>query len=198
DWVVLMVAAHGINDTNCNPKIREFMELGLKHHPVNGGYHTVGNALTLSWEMLIEGVGKERRVRSGHMVFDSPDNVEGFIRDLVQADLGISVVVSGLHTGIDQICKGAGTRRHTAQYSLGVWGKTEKLPHPKILEITTMCGHAHIPFSLVCRMAKAVQEGTLSMEEASVELGKPCICGAFNTSRAQTLIKEYIAFTTGK
>ncbi len=196
DWIVLMMAARGINDTDCNPTFKEFFKLGLKHLPINAGTHSVGNVLSLGWEQFLEEVSKNRKVRSGLMVFDNPDNVIGFIKDLVQADFGISVVVSGLHAGVDGICQKAGIRRHTAQYSLGVWGKTEKLPHPKILEITTMCGHAHIPFNLVHRMAKAVKEKALTLAEASEELGKPCICGAFNTTRAQILLKEYLACTS--
>lgn len=197
DWIVLMMAARGINDTNCHPKIKEFMQLGLQHHPVNGGTALVGNAVTLGWEKLLESVGQNKKVRSGLMVFNNPDHVVGFVTDLIRADLGVSVVVSALHAGVDRICQEAGTRRHTAQYSLGVWGKTEKLPHPKILEITTMCGHSHIPFNLVRRMAKAVREGSLTLKEASEELNKPCICGAFNTARAQVLLTEFIACMPG-
>ena len=91
------------------------------------------------------------------------------------------------------MCREACTKRHTVQYSLGVWGKTELLPDPKILEMTTMCGHGTIPFNLVRRMAAAVKSGRLSLEQAAAELGKPCVCGVFNTSRAQTLLQEYIA-----
>ena len=112
----------------------------------------------------------------------------------IAAELGLSVIVSGLHDETDRLCREAGTRRHTVQYSLGVWGKTELLPHPKILEITTMCGHGTIPFNLVRRMSKAVRSKKLSLEQAAA-LGKPCVCGIFNTSRAQALLQEYIACT---
>lgn len=192
DWIVLMMATRGFNDQNCNPNIKKFMQLGLEHHPVNGGTHSVGNALSLGWQKLIDKIDKDTTVRSGAMAFSDPENVVGFVKDLVQADLGISVVVTGLHEGVERICRDAGIRRHTVQYSLGVWGKTERLPDPKILEITTMCGHGCIPFNLVGHMAKAVQGNTLTLEKAADELGKPCICGAFNTVRARRLLKEYI------
>jgi len=193
DWIVLMMATRGINDKNCNPKIQKFFQLGLQHGPVNGGTALVGNALSIGWEKLLDGVGKNSNVRSGLMLFDNPEKVAAFVKDLVRAELGVSVVVTGLHAGVDQICHEAGIRRHTAQYSLGVWGKTSRLPPPKILELTTMCGHGCIPFNLVRRMAKAVQAGTLTLERAAAEIGKPCICGAFNTTRGQTLLQEYIA-----
>ena len=192
DWVVQMRRAKGINDENASPKLRKFLEISLKYKPVFAGCSKIGNSLAVGWQKLMEDVGNIEDSHNAHVVFDSADNVAGFIRELVQADLGLSVIVSGLHDEINRICHEAGTRRHTVQYSLGVWGKTELLPHPKILEITTMCGHGTIPFNLVHRMAKAVQSGKLSLEQAAAELGKPCVCGVFNTSRAQTLIQEYI------
>jgi len=192
DWVVQMRRAKGINDENASPKLRKFLEISLKYKPVCAGCSKIGNSLTVGWQKLMEDVGNIEDSHNAHVVFDSADNVARFIRELVQADLGLSVIVSGLHGEIERMCREAGTRCHTVQYSLGVWGKTELLPHPKILEITTMCGHGTIPFNLVHRMAKAVQSGKLSLEQAAAELGKPCVCGVFNTSRAQTLIQEYI------
>lgn len=192
DWVVQMRRAKGINDENASPKLRKFLEISLKYKPVCAGCSKIGNSLTVGWQKLMEDVGNIEDSHNAHVVFDSADNVARVIRELVQADLGLSVIVSGLHDEIERICREAGTRRHTVQYSLGVCGKTELLPHPKILEITTMCGHGTIPFNLVRRMAAAVKNGGLSLEQAAAELGKPCVCGVFNTSRAQTLLQEYI------
>jgi len=55
-----------------------------------------------------------------------------------------------------------------------------------------MCGHGTIPFNLVRRMAKVVRSGKLNLEQAAAELGKPCVCGIFNTRRTQALLQEYI------
>ena len=189
DWVVLMMAAKGINDHDVGTKLQEFFRLSLNHDPVNGGCFQVGTALCLGWDALIEGVGKAKPPMA-QVIFDSKEKVAGFIHDLKQADLGLSVVVSGLHAEIAEICKQEGLRRHTVQYSLGVWGKTHLLPDPKILEMTTMCGHGMISSSLVQRRAEAVRNGKLRSEEASVELAKPCMCGIFNTRRARILLKE--------
>lgn len=192
DWVVQMRRAKGINDQNASPKLRRFLELSLKYDPVGAGNSKIGNTLTVGWPKLIDEVGKIEDSHNAHVVFDSVDKVAKFLKELVRADLGLSVIVSGLHDEIDRMCNEAGTRRHTAQYSLGVWGKTELLPHHKLLEITTMCGHGTIPFNLVRRMAKVVRSGKLSLEQAAAELGKPCVCGIFNTRRTQALLQEYI------
>jgi len=190
-----MRRAKGINDQNASLKLKRFLELSLKYDPVGAGNSKVGNTLTIGWQKLMDGVGSIEDSHNAHIVFDSTDKVARFLKELVQADLGLSVIVSGLHDETDRLCREAGTRRHTVQYSLGVWGKTELLPHPKILEITTMCGHGTIPFNLVRRMSKAVRSKKLSLEQAAAELGKPCVCGVFNTSRAQALLQEYIACT---
>lgn len=192
DWVVQMRRAKGVNDQNASPKLKKFLELSLKYDPVCAGCSKIGNTLTVGWQKLMDDVGNIEDSHNAHVVFDGADKVAKFLKDLVQADLGLSVIVSGLHDEIDRMCRDAGTRRHTVQYSLGVWGKTELLPHPKILEITTMCGHGTIPFNLVRRMAKAVKSKKFSLEQAAAELGKPCVCGIFNTRRAQTLLQEYV------
>lgn len=193
DWIVMMLTARGINDQGAGFKLKRFLQLSLKHQPVNAGTSRIGNALNMGWQEFMSEVSRWEHLRNVTVVFDSQDKVTRFIRDVAKAELGLSVVVSGLHAEIDGICRQMGTRRHTAQYSLGVWGKTTLLPHPKIMEITTMCGHGTIPFNLVRRMAKAVQAGSLSLEQAAAELAKPCMCGVFNTTRAQALIQEYIA-----
>jgi hypothetical protein len=195
DWVVQIRRAKGINEQFASPKLKKFLDLSLKYEPVCAGCSRIGNSLILGWQKLIEDVGNIEDSHNAHVVFDSMDKVARFIEELVQADLGLSVIVSGFHDEIDQMCREAGTNRHTVQYPLGVWGKTELLPHPKILEITTMCGHGTIPFRLVRRVAKAVRSGNQSLEKAAKELGKPCVCGAFNPIRAQTLLQEYIDCT---
>lgn len=192
DWVVQMRRTKGVNDQNASPKLKKFLELSLKYDPVCAGCSKIGNTLTVGWQKLMDDVGNIEDSHNAHVVFNSADKVANFLKELVKADLGLSVIVSGLHGEIDRMCREAGTRRHTVQYSLGIWGKTELLPHSKILEITTMCGHGTIPFNLVRRMAKAVRDGKLSLKKAAERLGKPCVCGVFNTRRAQALLREYI------
>ena len=195
DWVVQMRRTKGINEQNASLKLKKFLELSLKYDPVGAGNSKVGNTFTIGWQKLMDGVGSTEDSHNAHIVFDSTDKVARFLKELVQVDLGLSVIVSGLHDETDRLCREAGTRRHTVQYSLGVWGKTELLPHPKILELTTMCGHGTIPFNLVRRMSKAVRSKKLSLEQAATVLGKPCVCGVFNARRAQALLQEYIACT---
>jgi hypothetical protein len=59
-----------------------------------------------------------------------------------------------------------------------------------VLEITTMCGHGQVSRYLVDDLAEKVKKGSLSLEEAGRELGKPCLCGLFNPKRAEMLLQK--------
>ena len=195
DYVVLMMASRGINDNDCGPKVQEFLRMGYKYGPVNAGPARTGDRFMSDPEKLIDRLA---RASIGHLVFDDREKVEAFIKELVEADLGLSVVVSGLFDEVDDMCKAAGIKRHTAQCSLGVWGNVATLPAEEILDITTMCGHSMVSFHLVRRMAKEVQKGSLSLEEAGRKMARPCSCGVFNAKRAEELLKRCIEAGIGE
>jgi hypothetical protein len=83
-------------------------------------------------------------------------------------------------------------KRHTCETSLGIWGKTERLPDEDILRFTTMCGHGQVPFNLVKKMIAEVKEGRLTVGEAAEEMAKPCQCGVFNPKRAAAMLEEIL------
>lgn len=192
DYVALIIHARGINDKDTGPKVQEFLRLGYKYGPVNAGPARLGDTFMSSPEKVVERLS---RASIGHIVFDDRGKVEAFVNDLVKADLGLSVVVSGLFDEVDEICRAAGIKRHTAMCSLGVWGNIEKLPEPEILDITTMCGHGLVSFNLVRRMADQVSKRSISLKEAGRIMARPCSCGIFNPKRAEDLLQRYIATT---
>ena len=102
----------------------------------------------------------------------------------------MSVVVSGILDTVDDCCRKAGLKRHTVEFSLGIWGKTEKLPPDDVLEVTTMCGHGMISSNLVKSLAEEIREGTKSPEKAAEEMAAHCCCGIFNTTRGAKLLAE--------
>ncbi|NIO07214.1 MAG: hypothetical protein GTO40_04150, partial [Deltaproteobacteria bacterium] len=65
---------------------------------------------------------------------------EALIR-LKEADEGISIVVSGLIDRVREIVSEIGLNPHTINLSLGIHGRTDRLPPPDIRQFTTMCGH---------------------------------------------------------
>ena len=126
-------------------------------------------------------------------VFDHKEKVVGVLKDLAIADLGLSVTISGLFDQIWEACRSAGIAPHTVNHSLGFWGRTEKLPSRRILEFTTMCGHEKVSSNLVWHLAEKVKNGSLSIEEAASEMGRPCLCNIFNEVRAAMLLQELVA-----
>jgi len=195
DFVVLMMASRGINDKDAGPKVQEFLRMGYKHGPVNAGPARTGDRFMSDPEKLVERLSG---ASIAHLVFDDREKVEAFIKELVEADLGLSVVVSGLFDEVDAVCQAADIKRHTTQCSLGVWGNVQSLPREEILDITTMCGHSMVSFNLIRRMASEVRKGLLSIEEASRVMARPCSCGVFNPKRAEELLQKCIASGIGE
>jgi len=189
DYVVLMMASRGINDEDTGPKVQQFLRMGYKYDPVNAGPARTGDRFMPDPERVVDRLA---RAGIGHLVFDDRGKAEAFVKELVEADIGLSVVVSGLFDEVDGMCQAAGIKRHTAQCSLGVWGNVQSLPAEEILDITTMCGHSLVSSNLVRRMASEVRKGLLSMEEASRVMARPCSCGVFNPKRAEDLLQKCI------
>ena len=183
DYVLLCLPAMGHNDKDHDPKLQEFLKICMKHNPLNMGAIQLGNMYSHKAEEVI-------KAAHGivHAVYDNPGTVTNVLKDLKKADIGMSIVVSGIFENVDQALAAAGLKHHTANFSLGIWGKTEKLASNEILEITTMCGHALIPSSLVKMLINEVKAGRKTAEAAGKQLAPNCACGIFNPARAGELI----------
>lgn len=105
----------------------------------------------------------------------------------------MSVIVTGLFDEVKDCCATAGLTPHTQALSLGIWGKTERLPDRKYLDIHPMCGHAMVPLALIDSMIRRVRAKRLPVEQAAVELTKPCVCGVFNPTRAAELLRRFLS-----
>ncbi len=169
DWVMLSLPYRG--PPPVMEKVERYNEICRRHHPINTD-----------------------RARGWYIwVFDSRNNMEAALAELAEADVGLSVVVSGLFDEVAESCRSAGTRAHTVNHSLGFWGKTEKLPRPEILEITTMCGHGLIAPSLVWHLAGRMGRQEVSASDACQRMRKMCLCDIFNHARAETLMTHLVA-----
>jgi len=189
DYVILAMSAKGINEAGSAEKLREVLRLALRHEPVNAGDMKTGNILEKTAEEIIERVTDTSIV---HVVFNDLDAVVQVLGELKSADLGVSIVISGLFSGTRECCQSAGLELapHTVEYSLGVWGAKERLPDEQVLQLSTMCGHGMVSFNLVTRMVEEMAAGRLTSEEAALQLAEPCVCGIFNPARAARLLRE--------
>jgi hypothetical protein len=127
-----------------------------------------------------------------HAVFKDRDAMKACLNEIKNRDLGLSVTVSGNFDAVKGACLEIGLVPHTVQYSLGIFGKTELLPDEKILEVTTMCGHAMVSPNLLAHLMKKIEAGKLTHAEAALELSRQCECGIFNPARAERLLRQMV------
>jgi hypothetical protein len=107
-----------------------------------------------------------------------------------EANVGISIMVSGMIDKVREIAAEAGLDPHTINLSLGIHGRTDRLPPSDIRQFTTMCGHAIVSPHLVGQAIRRVKTGKRTTWEASVELAKPCACGIFNLHRSDEQLRK--------
>ena len=171
-----------------------FMEICMKHDPVNAGCIYPSSdpySLTLAKGNVFDEM-KPRMLPFTETltVYDDKEKVLAVLEDLKAADLGMSIVVSGIFDEVDECCREAGLARHTVNIALGIWGREDLIPERKVLDVVTMCGHGLVSRHLVKDFVDKVRKGLLTADEAGTKLGAQCVCGAFNTKRAADLIRE--------
>ena len=178
DFVILACLAKNFNreDVESHKKLAKIGEIFKKYDPVN---------------IIPEYTWNVSPVVSA--VYDNIKSVKKVIQELKKEDLGISIVISGLISEIEDLMNKIDMNMHTVHLSLGVFGKKNLLPsEPKILDVTTMCGHHCISPQSVEHYIQLIKVGKISIEKAAKSLAKPCICGIYNTSRAIEILNELI------
>ena len=180
--------ARGINNQNSVEVFRKYMDLLIKFDPVNMGGMKMGTLATNTFEEIKANISPDAPMM--HAVFKDRDTLIEVMKALKEADYGYSVVVSGLVDDVDCCAKKAGIQRHSVDITLGTWGDTSKLTPEEILEITTMCGHAMISVNLVKKMIADIRKGIITPRKAAQKLAEPCVCGIFNTDKAERLLTE--------
>jgi hypothetical protein len=191
DYVIFTTTARGINREGSGAKIHEFLRICEKYDPVNIGSSKKGNILqdAIDFPDLIAGLGDGA---TSAAVFTDLDTLKKVIAELIEADLGISINVSGLLDGVQECCRAGGTERHSVEQSLGFWGANDRLPERDILAMNTLCGHGLVSFNLIHKMIDHVKMRRLTPAEAAKIMGKCCECGVFNTVRAEQLLEKML------
>jgi len=186
DFTMLTIRARGQNDGSLW-RMQKVLEMASRYPIVNFGAIKNGNKFTTTLETILSSTDQALPIL--HMVFTNKDDVTRFMKDLKEADLGISVVAGGLFEEIFQCCRKVGITAHTANHSLGVFGRTEKLPSQEVLDITTMCGHSLVTVAQTKKMISDVKKGKVTPEKAAEKLARNCLCGIFNPARAAKILR---------
>jgi hypothetical protein len=187
DYIIFVHTAAGKNREGSAPQIREFMRICRKYKPANmgdvkqGSMHQEDIEVDRLMENLTDGT-------VAAAVFTDLDTLEQVVRELMQADLGICINITGLLDEVKQCCRKVGITRHSAEHSLGVWGAKGRLPEREVMEFNTMCGHGMVSFNLIRRMIEQVRMRRMTPKQAARMMAKCCECGAFNPARAEALL----------
>jgi hypothetical protein len=189
DYVIFAHTAKGITREGSAPKLQEFMRICLKYQPVNIGDGKQGNIHQddIDIEKLISDQGDGAGAAA---VFTDLDTLGKVVADLIRADLGISINISGLLQEVQACCRGTGVERHSAEHSLGFWGAKDRLPERESLEFNTMCGHGMVSFNLIRKLIEHVKLRRLTPKKAAKIMAKCCECGVFNPVRAEMLLEK--------
>lgn len=189
DFCWFMYQTKGVNDKNIKPKALEFIAAAEAVGSENWGDVKSGPKIRFPIEEIKDKISDKSRIRG---VFTNGDQVVEFLKRIKEKDLGLSVVITGVLSEVLPACREAEVTPHSINYSLGVWGKKEKLPNDDILSVTTMCGHHMIPPKFVEHTIKQVEKGRLTPEKAAIKLANFCYCGIFNQVRCKDIISQKI------
>jgi hypothetical protein len=188
DFVVLGCPATGVNKKGSAPKTQKFLSICYKHGPINLGDMKTGNIYNTTMDDILSHVTDGTIVQC---TFDNREKIVALLKDLKENRPGISVIISGVTDVVQQCMEEAGLGPiHSLEYSLGTWGRTERLPDYEILKTVTMCGHAMISSDLVRKLIRDIKRGRRTIEEAVLEMAKACTCGNYNLTRGAQLLKE--------
>lgn len=206
DYIVFAMAAKGFNEEGALDKARSFLRAAIKYKPINMGNALVNSLYrpdkNLSFIKLYF-VGRQEKTTydqliseipgpgSAAVVFDDPDKVASFVRDVKSLDLGLSVNISALIDDVRGICGEVDITPHAVEYTLGFHGDTSRLPDRDTMSISTMCGHGMVSANFAKKMMDRVKEGRMKPEEAACCMAKFCVCGVFNTTRAMKILNKF-------
>jgi len=205
DYIVFITRSKGINDIGAEAKIKSFLEASPKYKPVNIGHSSTETLYTPEKDLNFfklyfrgrrEKLSPEEFISilesptGADMVFDNKAAMQGFLKEVKELDLGLSVNASALIDDVREVCKQNGIVIHSVEYSLGFHGDVDRLPEREVLAVTTMCGHGMISANFAQKMITQVKEGRVTPEKAAGYMAKFCVCGVFNTSRAIRILNE--------
>jgi len=204
DVIIFAIPCKGKNDEGAVERLKTFLQICLAHGPVN-----MGNAESSSYRpsrrltpsahwgrdpgadprSVVDAV---ERIRTVAAVFDSRGKAEACLRDVIAADLGLSVNVATSVDGARELASACGIPRHSVEYSLGFADPHDRLPDRDVLALSTMCGHGMVSANLARKMLDMVREGRRTPDQAALTLARFCPCGAFNPARARRLLGERV------
>jgi len=188
DFVILCMAAQKFNDQGACEKLKKIFRLVADTNPDNLADDNLGGRYTgYTDEEILEHMGDKAYVGAA---FSDRSRLREALRKIKEADLGMSVVVSGDYKTVFEILKEIGLKPHTVNMSLGLFGKQALLPRREVLAIATMCGHGMVTKQRIENVIEDVKSGRLTPEKGGKMLASTCTCGIFNPRIAVEVLRR--------
>jgi hypothetical protein len=188
DFTIMCMAAQGYNDQGASEKLKEIYRLVAASNPDNLANDAIGGRYTgYTDEELLEHMGDKSYVSAA---FADRSHLKDALIKIKEADLGLSVVVTGNYETVFTVLKEVGLKPHTVNMSLGIFGNIEKVPEKEITAISAMCGHGMVTRQRIENSIKKVKSKERSPEEAGKELASTCTCGIFNPRLAAQILER--------
>jgi hypothetical protein len=181
--IVVLCMVHYKERGEKDTEMQEMARILMKYNPNN----FIGSPLGLKEEQLVS-MASTMDILTG--VYTEKHDVVEMIKEIRSEKLGISVVISALFSDVRDICDAAGLTEHTYNCSIGVFGRTEKLPHEHVMAIMTQCGHGLVSPFYVDDVVKRMRKGKLTPQEGADLLSKPCVCGIVNKKRTGEILSK--------
>jgi len=188
DFVILCMAAQKFNDKGAGEKLKKIFRLVADTYPDNLADDNLGGRYTGYTDVEILGhMGDKAYVGAA---FSDRTHLREALKRIKEADLGMSVVVSGNYKAVFKILKEIGMKPHTVNMSLGIYGNKSLLPDREVLAISTMCGHGMVTRKRIENIVKKTKSGKLTAEEGGRMLASTCTCGIFNPKLASKILQR--------
>src|SRR4030043_699715 len=188
DFVILCMATQKFNDTGAGEKLKKLFKLVADTNPDNLADDNLGGRHTGYTDVEILGhMGDKAYVGAA---FSDCYRLKEALRKIKEADLGMSVVVSGNYKAVFDLLKEIGLKPHTVNMSLGIYGNKALLPDREVLAISTMCGHGMVTRQRIENIVNKMKSGKLNAEEGGKTLASTCTCGVFNPKLAAQILQR--------
>lgn len=188
DFAILCMGAQKYNDKGAGEKLKKIFRLVAASDPDNLADDNLGGRYTgYTDEEVLEHMGDKAYVGAA---FSDRSGLKDALKKIKEADLGMSVVVSGDYEVVFEILKEIGLKPHTVNMSLGIFGNKAILPRREVLAISTMCGHGMVTGKRIENVIEELKSGKLSPEEGGKRLASTCTCGIFNPKRAARILQR--------
>jgi hypothetical protein len=171
--VLFVYPARGFNYDGSGPKVRRLGEMLFHQGPANLLVTTLRQNmyLAVSQEEILNSIKDGAKI---FCVFDGREKIKDTLAKIKEMDEGISIVISGVIDRVREISAELGINPHTVNLSLGIHGRTDRLPPADIRQFTTMCGHGMVSPRLIRDLIRRVKTGKLDFWEASLLAAAPC------------------------